>query len=67
MKRDAEESAEDFSLRVQSAMAQKLGVTATSFTCNDKVEYAKKVLQDNMALARPAPAIRHTSMIFVFK
>lgn len=61
LKRESEESAEDFSQRVQSVMAHKLGQTATAFTCNDKVEYAKKVLREAAVPARPLPANRHSS------
>lgn len=42
MSKKSNETEEEFTRRVQQIMAHELGVKATTFTCADKVAYAKK-------------------------
>lgn len=47
MNSQEDDTVEDFTRRVQEAMAKALGVTTTFFTCADKVEHLKRSLRSN--------------------
>ncbi|XP_076364809.1 lipid droplet-regulating VLDL assembly factor AUP1 homolog isoform X6 [Tachypleus tridentatus] len=44
MTKHTEEDFEEFTKRVQVSMAKELGIVATNFTCADKVDHAKRIL-----------------------
>ncbi|KAL7975864.1 hypothetical protein Chor_011779 [Crotalus horridus] len=59
--RQAEETREEFALRVQELLALELGVVSTCLTAADKAEHLKR-LHHHLPASRPPPAPRQPSV-----